>query len=84
MKANGALLTVSHAALEISQRRRDYHISTAPTTVRFAFQTELKEEELVCRGKVEIQKQDSHFPTAPMACGARKEHNSYEVGTLVP
>jgi hypothetical protein len=40
-------------------------------------------EELVCRGKVEIQKQDSHFPTAPMACGARKEHDCYEVGTLV-
>jgi hypothetical protein len=24
-------------------------------------------EELVCRGKLEIQKQDSHFSTAPMA-----------------
>jgi len=24
-------------------------------------------EEMVCGGKVEIQKQDSHFPTAPMA-----------------
>jgi len=27
----------------------------------------------VGRGKVEIQKQNSHFPTAPTACGARKE-----------
>jgi len=34
-------------------------------------------EELVCGGKVEIQKQDSHFPTAPMACGARKETDCY-------
>jgi len=24
-------------------------------------------------GKVEIQTQDSHFPTAPIACGARKK-----------
>jgi hypothetical protein len=27
----------------------------------------------VGRGKVEIQIQDSHFPTAPTACGARKK-----------
>src|ERR1700677_3778520 len=26
-----------------------------------------------CGGKVEIQKQDSHFPTAPMACGAGRK-----------
>ena len=25
-------------------------------------------------GKVEIQKQDSHFPTAPKACGARNKN----------
>ena len=33
---------------------------------------------------LEIQKQDSHFPTAPMACGARKKSKSvYNVpGTL--
>jgi hypothetical protein len=42
-----------------------------------------EEEELVCGGKVEIQKQDSHFPTAPMACGARKEYDWYELETLV-
>src|SRR5207244_9371764 len=28
------------------------------------------------RGKVEIQKQDSHFPTAPTACGARRKNPS--------
>src|SRR5579862_5190463 len=31
------------------------------------------EEKTVGRGKVEIQKQDSHFPTAQNACGARKK-----------
>jgi hypothetical protein len=30
----------------------------------------------VGRGKVEIQKQDFHFPTAPIACGARKKPNA--------
>jgi hypothetical protein len=29
----------------------------------------------VGRGKVEIQNQDSHFSTAPTACGARKKKN---------
>jgi hypothetical protein len=47
----------------------DSHIPTAPAAN--------------ADGKVEIQKQDSHFPTASMACGARKEHGCYEVGTLV-
>jgi hypothetical protein len=28
-------------------------------------------EELVCGGKLEIQKQDFHFPTAPMAAQGR-------------
>jgi hypothetical protein len=28
---------------------------------------------LVGGGKVEIQKQDSHFPTAPSACGSKVE-----------
>jgi len=27
----------------------------------------------VVGGKVEIEKHDSHFPTDPIACGARKE-----------
>jgi len=36
----------------------------------------------VCGGKVEIQKQDSHFPTAPMACGARKK--ILKVSTMCP
>jgi hypothetical protein len=31
---------------------------------------------------VEIQKQDSHFPTAPMACGARKK--LLKVSTMRP
>src|SRR5579864_95713 len=39
-------------------------------------------EKLVCRGKVEIQNQDSHFPTAPMACGARKELRAAKLRSL--
>jgi hypothetical protein len=39
-------------------------------------------EELVRGGKLEIQKQDSHFPTAPTGA-ARKEHDRYDVGSLV-
>jgi hypothetical protein len=35
--------------------------------------TDKDEEKTVGRGKVEIQKQDSHFPTAQNACGARKK-----------
>lgn len=31
---------------------------------------------------MEIQKQDSHFPTAPMACGARKK--LLKVSTMRP
>jgi len=43
------------------------------------FQTEQqtrKESESVGHGKVEIQDQDSHFPTAPTACG-NKEGNHF-------
>lgn len=58
-KANGVLSAVFHAALEIPQRRRDSHISTAPTTVLIYVQDGAEAEALVCRGKVEIQKQDS-------------------------
>jgi hypothetical protein len=35
-------------------------------------------EESECRGKVEIRKQDSHFATAPIACGARKKNLEIE------
>jgi len=34
---------------------------------------ELKTQQTVGHGKVEIQDQDSHFPTAQNACGARKK-----------
>jgi hypothetical protein len=36
-----------------------------------------KESEDVGGGKVEIQNQDSHFPTAPTACGSKEENQIY-------
>src|SRR5690242_14350207 len=68
-------------ALEISQRRRDSHIPTAPTVYSWLAK-EAEYGRLVCRGKMEIQNQDFHFPTAPMACGARMEAESRELRTL--
>ena len=61
-----------HSSLEISQGRRDSHISTAPA-VSGQTENRVHEEELEGGGKVEIQEQDSHFSTALKACGARKK-----------
>ena len=68
------VFTGSHTPLEISQKARDSHFPTAPTTVS-SLRTETKQKQNLNGGggKVEIQKQDSHFPTAPAACGARKK-----------
>jgi hypothetical protein len=40
-------------------------------------QQERKESGSVGHGKVEIQDQDSHFPTAPTACGSKEEKLFY-------
>jgi transposase len=56
--------------LEISQKARDSHFSTAPATG--AARGTKRRLRTVGRGKVEIQKQDSHFPTAPTACGSKE------------
>jgi hypothetical protein len=63
-----------HRSLEISQKTRDSHIPTASDDDD-GIRREGKEEEsgYVGRGKVEIQRQDSHFPTAPTACGSKEE-----------
>jgi hypothetical protein len=61
----------SHRSLEISQKRRDSHISTAPA-LSVSLYAGTPEQKNRGYGKVEIQKPDSHFPTAPTACGARK------------
>jgi hypothetical protein len=68
------VFTGSHTALEISQKTRDSHFSTAPTTVHSHRGRPTQQRNLnVDGGKVEIQTQDSHFPTVPAACGARKK-----------
>jgi len=56
-------------------------ISTFPQPRRFTHRSKskAKSRRTVCDGKVEIQNQDSHFPTAPTACGARKEIVSWTV-----
>lgn len=72
-KAKGVLSTVPTAPWKSRKSKRDSHISTAPAVLYIRQQRRLNAEELVCRGKVEIQHQDYHFPTAPTACGARKE-----------
>jgi hypothetical protein len=61
-----------HSSLEISQGRRDFHISTAPA-VSVKLKIESTKKNLKAVGKVEIQEQDSHFSTALKACGARKK-----------
>jgi len=58
-------------------------IPTFPQLLRFVIaQPNHPGERTGCGGKVEIQKQDSHFPTAPMACGARKK--ILKVSTIRP
>jgi transposase len=66
------VFTGSQTPLEISQKARDSHFSTAPTmgAPRGIKSPGLK---TVGGGKVEIQKQDSHFPAAPTACGSKEE-----------
>ena len=61
----------SHRSLEISQKARDSHIPTAPT-IGVYFRNQSSEIGTVGRGKVEIQRQDFHFPTAPTACGSKE------------
>jgi hypothetical protein len=69
------VLPGSHTPSEISQTPRDSHFSTATTTAARAPRRAGKPNRNgnEGRGKVEIQKQDSHFPTAPIACGARRK-----------
>jgi hypothetical protein len=62
-----------HDSLGISQKTRDSHIPTAPTTAIDEGEKAKEKSGSVGGGKVEIQKQDSHFPTAPTACGSKEE-----------
>ena len=63
----------SHSVLEISPKQRDSHISTAPTAPYCVSTEQPRLKELGAVEKWKSKKQDSHFPTAPMACGARKK-----------
>jgi hypothetical protein len=61
----------------LAEGRRDSHISTAPTVHTCFRQNDKQEKKLksVGHGKVEIQNEDSHFPTAPTACGSKEENH---------
>jgi hypothetical protein len=66
-----------HDSLGISQKARDSHIPTAPTTMALLrHKRKNKNPDCVGGGKVEIQKQDFHFPTAPTACGSKEENRA--------
>ena len=71
----------THSSLEISQRRRDSHISTAPAVTIYDQKTGGAKTE-GC-GKVEIQHQDSHFPTAPKARSATRRPGRYILSPLM-
>src|SRR5664280_3584121 len=74
-KAKGRLPTLSTSPLEISPRAGE--IPTFPQLRRllaiFSGRTTKKESGSVGGGKVEIQNQDSHFSTAPTACGSKED-----------
>jgi hypothetical protein len=66
----------------LAKAARFPHFHSADDDCLIRVQDGAEAEELVCRGKLEIQRQDSHFPTAPRAA-LRKEHGCYEVGSLI-
>ena len=65
-----------HGSLEISHKTRDSHISTAPMTRLYLSEQAKPGEEMGGRGKVEIQNQDFHFPTAPISLRRKEEITS--------
>jgi len=74
-KAKGRLPTLSTSPLEISPKAGE--IPTFPQLRRVLHVSDRtagrKESGSVGGGKVEIQNQDSHFSTAPTACGSKEE-----------
>jgi hypothetical protein len=61
----------SQRSLEISQRRRAFPHSHSSGCFSMGTEKTWGKGRSVGYGKVEIQSRDSHFPTAPAACGAR-------------
>src|SRR5580704_16470459 len=82
-KSKGSFPPLSTAPWKSRQRRE---ISTFPQP-QLGTQGKVKtggDGRSVGYGKVEIQKQDSHFPTAPKACGARNKNITKGVRMLRP
>jgi hypothetical protein len=59
----------------LAKGRRDSHIPTAPTTRSYLSEPRQTGGRNGDRGKVEIQNQDSHFPTAPISLRRKEEHH---------
>ncbi len=80
-KSKNRITTVPTASWK---SREGSEIPTFPQLLRFVIASQPSKPcgRTGCGGKVEIQKQDSHFPTAPMACGARKKF--LKVSTMRP
>jgi len=79
-KAKGRLPTLSTSPLEISPKAGE--IPTFPQLRRVLHVSDRtagrKESGSVGGGKVEIQNQDSHFSTAPTACGSKEENRLWK------
>jgi hypothetical protein len=75
-----------HGLLGISQRQRDSHIPTASTADTYPNSKPSRTEELAVDGKVEIQNQDSHFPTAANRLRRKVEQLDLETkkGAILP
>src|ERR1035441_9002579 len=84
-KAKKRLPPLSTSPLEISQTARDFHIPSTPA-IRFSHKNltqKTKGSLTMGGGKVEIQRQDSHFPTAPSACCSKEENPSLKIGGVL-
>ena len=81
MEIQGQDFPAFHDSLEISQTARDFHIChSSGGQWLIGEKRRSKNPDWVGGGKVEIQKQDSHFSTAPAACGRRKKNRAVSDG----
>src|ERR1017187_10344077 len=69
-----------------SPKRAEEMAGPSAPAIRFSRKNltqKTKESLTMGGGKVEIQRQDSHFPTAPTACGSKEENPSLKIGGVL-
>jgi hypothetical protein len=69
-----------------SPKRAEEMAGPSAPAIRFSHKNltqKTKESLTMGGGKVEIQRQDSHFPTAPTACGSKEENPSLKIGGVL-